>query len=209
MKKGILFDLDGTLWDSSRQVLEAWNGAIVEAGRTEQFSLADMRGFMGHTLEDIARMMFPDLARSEQLRLINLCTRAEHAYLLGHPAPLYPDEEPTLRALAKEYELGIVSNCQEGYIEIFLKQCGFADVFSDFECAGRTKTGKGENIALLAARRGMERCVYVGDTASDMEAAREAGVPFVHAAYGFGQVSRCAARLESLAQLLEIAARLL
>ena len=47
---------------------------------------------------------------------------------------------------------------------------------------------RSDNIALVVKRQGLKRPVYVGDTDWDYQAARRAGVPFIHAAYGFGQV---------------------
>lgn len=81
----------------------------------------------------------------------------------------------------------IVSNCQSGYIELFLKKTGLAPYVTDTECFGDTGMKKAENIRLVVARNGLQQPVYVGDTKGDEEAAHEAGVPFVHAAYGFGR----------------------
>lgn len=209
MKKGILFDLDGTLWDSSAEVVAAWNQCIREqAQRPEQFTLDDMHRFMGRTLEDIAAMMFPALPQAEQLRIIRMCTAAEHEYLLTHPAGLYSDECDIMRQLAEDYVLGIVSNCQSGYIEIYLDQIGFADVFCDFECAGNTGLSKGKNIRLVMERQGITDCIYLGDTQGDADAAKEAGIPFIHAAYGFGKVDACAAAIDDIRRLPEAAAQI-
>lgn len=209
MKKGILFDLDGTLWDSSAEVVAAWNQCMREqVHRPEQFTLDDMHNFMGRTLEAIAAMMFPALPQAEQLRIIRLCTAAEHEYLLTHFPRLYPDECDIMRQLAKDYALGIVSNCQSGYIEIYLGQIGFADAFSDIECAGNTGLSKGQNIRLVMERQGITDCIYLGDTQGDADAAKEAGIPFIHAAYGFGRVDACAAAIDDIRRLPETAARI-
>ncbi len=206
MKKGILFDLDGTLWDSSVQVTNAWNQTIREkTDRSEQFTVDDMHNFMGRTMEAIAALMFPSLPDSERIAILNLCSEDEIAYLEnpenGDIPALYPDEHTIIRALAKEYTLGIVSNCQEGYIETYLKQISFADAFSDTECAGRTGKSKGENIRLVMQRQGITDCIYIGDTQGDADAAKQAGVTFIHAAYGFGQVDACAAALDDIRSL--------
>ena len=210
MKKGILFDLDGTLWDSSAEVVEAWNRCLREQpGRSEQVTLDDMHRFMGKTLEEISAMMLPQLPEAERLRVTLRCIEAEQAYLKHHAPRLYPDERDVLTELAEHYALGVVSNCQDGYIQIYLEQCGFSELFCDFECIGRTGKSKGENIRLVMARQGMADCIYVGDTQGDCNAAGNAGIPFVHAAYGFGSADRCAATLESLRDLRAVAARLL
>lgn len=210
MKKGILFDLDGTLWDASEEVVEAWNHCLRERlNRSEQITVSDMRRFMGKTLDEIAQMMLPHLPEAERLSITKRCIEAEQAYLERHAPKLYPDEREIISELAARYALGIVSNCQDGYIQLYLGQCGFAELFSDFECVGRTGKSKGENIRLVMARQQIEHCLYVGDTQHDCDAAAKAGVPFVHAAYGFGDADRCAASLRSLHDLPAAAARLL
>ena len=203
MKKGILFDLDGTLWDSSRECTEAWNAALrARTDRTEQFTLDDMHRFMGKPMDVIAAMMFPEESPAEQMRLMQICIDNEHSYLHVHPAAMMPQSRAVLTALAKEYALGIVSNCQTGYIEIYLEQCGFSELFCDYESFGNTGLSKGQNIRLVMARQGITDCIYVGDTQGDADAAKEADIPFIHAAYGFGKVDVCAAAIGSLEELL-------
>ena len=202
MKKGILFDLDGTLWDSSANVIEAWNKCIAEQSALGlKFTRDQMKSYMGKTLEDIADIMFPMLAKAERLSLINKCIDEEQNYLLTHRSYIFPEEEQVLEELHKEYFLAVVSNCQVGYIELFLDQCGFGRLFSDYECAGRTGLDKGDNIRLVAERNGLDQCTYVGDTALDGEAARKAGVRFIHAAYGFGSPTDFDARITSISEL--------
>ena len=58
---------------------------------------------------------------------------------------------------------------------------------------------KAENIRLVVARNGLQHPVYVGDTKGDEEAAHAAGVPFVHAAYGFGRAVQPEAVIEKIA----------
>lgn len=206
MKKGILFDLDGTLWDSSEQVTKSWNKCIREqTDRSEQITAEDMRSYMGKTLEQIAALIFPAVEEEERLRILRLCSTTELDYLRGltgdEVPSLFPDECDIIRELAKKYTLGVVSNCQVGYIEIYLDKISFADAFTDMECAGNTGLSKGENIRLVMQRQGITDCVYVGDTQGDADAAKAAGIPFIHAAYGFGTVDECAAVLDDIRDL--------
>ena len=45
---------------------------------------------------------------------------------------------------------------------------------------------KADNIRLAVSRFNLKSPVYIGDTTGDEEAAADAGIPFIHAAYGFG-----------------------
>ena len=93
-------------------------------------------------------------------------------------------------------------SCQQcGYVQAFLDHYEFRKYFDDIEMAGRTGLSKGENISLVIQRNPIEKAVYVGDTAGDQEAAELAGVPFIYAAYGFGDVSAPAFMINQISDL--------
>ena len=189
MKKGILFDLDGTLWDSAEGVTASWNEALAEMGRPERVTLGIIHGLMGKTMDVIARETFPGEPGQEAERLMAICLARENEYLLEHGGILYEGLEDTLKELkSRGYFLGIVSNCQEGYIEAFLAHHGLGAYFDDTENFGHTGRGKGSNIRLVKERNGLDWVLYLGDTQGDYDAAAEAEVLFLHAAYGFGTV---------------------
>ncbi|MBP1561730.1 MAG: HAD family hydrolase [Oscillospiraceae bacterium] len=189
MNKGIIFDLDGTLWDSSKEVLHAWNEVLESrVGRT--YTLEDMHSYMGKTLEEIAAMMLPEYDENQRMEIMAECGKNEYAYLKKHGGVLFDGLEDMLKRLSEKYKLFIVSNCQSGYIELFLEYYGLGGYFADTECPGETGLGKGENIRIIIERNKLDRAVYIGDTQGDCNASDFAGIPFIHAAYGFGKINR-------------------
>ena len=187
MKTGIIFDMDGTLWDSAREVALAWNQVIVKKGMkllTDQ----DLARVMGLPMDKLARALFPQMEAQASYDLMDECVAVENDYLELHGATLYPGVEETLRTLRHTYPLYIVSNCQCGYIEAFLAHYGFGELFSDIQCYGMNRRQKGENIRIVAERNALDRAIYVGDIEGDYHATVEAGGQFVHAAYGFGKL---------------------
>ena len=203
MKKGIIFDVDGTLWDSAKPVAESWT-LMLERSYPELARIItpdDMYRNMGKTMDAIGADLFPGLAPDKRDEVMDACMRYENEYLADHPGVTYPNMKETLAALSREYGLYIVSNCQEGYIEALMAACGIASYISDTECFGATGRPKGDNIRLVMERNGLKKCLYVGDTAMDQEAAGKAGIPFVFASYGFGQASGADAVIGSLAEL--------
>ena len=80
--------------------------------------------------------------------------------------------------------------------------------FCDFACEGSTGLKKAGNIRLIASRNGLKAPVYIGDTVMDEHSAREAGCPFVHAAYGFGTAESPDAVIASPAALPGVIAAL-
>ena len=60
MKKGIIFDMDGTIWDSSENVAKSWDIMVKKAGFPEQeITQDDIKGVMGKTMDVIADLLFP------------------------------------------------------------------------------------------------------------------------------------------------------
>ena len=185
MKTGIIFDMDGTLWNSAREVALAWNQVITKKGM-KPLTDQDLARVMGLPMDKLARALFPEMEAQASYDLMAACVLVENDYLEIHGATLSPGVEETLRALRHNYPLYIVSNCQCGYIEAFLAHYGFGELFSDIQCYGVNKKQKGENIRIVAERNGLDRAIYVGDIEGDYHATVEAGGLFVHAAYGFG-----------------------
>lgn len=186
MKNAIIFDLDGTLWDSSKQVADSWNLVFEQFPETKvKLDKNILQGLMGKTLPMIAKELMPDISNLQRLYIMGECTKSEYEYLSKNGGLLFSGLEQTLETLKKDYFLAIVSNCMDGYIQTFLKFNKFETYFSDFECA-RTGKVKGENIKGVIRRNNIEKAVFIGDTQSDFEAAKLADIPFIHAAYGFG-----------------------
>jgi phosphoglycolate phosphatase len=202
MKKGLIFDMDGTLWDSSENVAKAWTEKIHELGVAHHdITQEDIMNVMGLTMDRIADIIFSTLPQEKRMELLDACGGHENAYLLKHGGTLYPDLEKTLATLKEKYGLYIVSNCQSGYIETFLEHYGFGKYFTDIECYGNNNKGKGDNIRLLSERNGLEKAWYVGDIQGDYDAAMKAECEFIHAAYGFGSIDAEVPELERFSDL--------
>lgn len=185
-KEAVLFDLDGTLWDSSLEVLLCWNRVLSPLDR--YITKTELDRLMGLTPREIGDVQFSDLPPAERYALTNRCLDAEAPYLYDRGARLYPRVRETLRLLKRRYFIGLVSNCTEPYAQSFLHAHGFSALFDDHETAGRTGLGKSENIDLLLQRNHILRAVYVGDTIKDQEAAEAARIPFLYASWGFGHL---------------------
>ena len=201
----IIFDVDGTLWDSTEICAKAWTDVIHrETSLSLTINASTLKGLFGRLHPDIASVLFADYPKEEQLRLIDRCCQEEHKALLAQCAPLYPDLEKTLQQLKENYRLFIVSNCQAGYIEVFLEYYHLGDLVADIECYGNTQQQKDVNLKALIERNHYETYYYLGDTQGDYNACQKAGVPFLFAAYGFGTVDAQVPQVESLEQLPEV-----
>ena len=109
MRKAIIFDLDGTLWDATGCSVDIWNRVFV---KHEEVSIRMTReissGLMGKTMPEIGAALFPDMTEEARMNIVDDFGDEEVKYLSEHGAVLYEGVEETLSALEKEYDLYIV-----------------------------------------------------------------------------------------------------
>ena len=200
---GILFDVDGTLWDSTVPAAKVWQR--VAAGYpeiTDEISAERLKSFYGLPLEDIAKRMFKSVPFEKALSVMERCVREQCPYLLDHKGELLGDVGGVFKALQnKGIKVFIVSNCRAGYIEAFLQAYGYGDLCLDHLCPGDTGLLKADNIKKIVEKWGLKAPIYVGDTDGDEVASRDAGVPFIFAAYGFGKADSFAQKIDKLEDL--------
>lgn len=202
----IIFDLDGTLWDSSREVADSWNIKIKEmTGKSDYLTAEDISSVMGKTMTEIADILFGEFPESRRYDLAHKCEVYENEYIREHGAKLFPKVKETLNKLLKTgVKMAVVSNCQEGYIPAFIESMHMKKYFGDYEEWGRTGMPKSDNIRLVMERNGAEKAVYVGDTQRDSDAAHEAGIPCIYASYGFGRIDDAEGVIKSFDELPEV-----
>lgn len=206
MIKNIIFDVDGTLWDTTEVVAKAWNRAILEVGGINAVMTSSiLKKEFGKTMDVIAEDLFPDLNSENKKMLLEKCCEYEHDDLRENTDDLlFANVKETLIKLSQKCNLFIVSNCQCGYIELFMKKAGIEKYIKDFECFGNTGKCKGESIKILMKRNNLDDAVYVGDTQGDYEATVLAGIPFIFAKYGFGNVEDCYLEISDIKELLNL-----
>lgn len=202
----IIFDLDGTLWDSTRNVAIAWQNAMDKVDYVDEVMTQEkVRSITGMAYNVIFDTLFPYLDTEKRNELMAICAKSELDILHTRGGELYPALDETLNYLAGRYRLFIVSNCQNGYIEVFLRLSGMAHYFSGHQCYGTKGNPKAENIKDIVTDYQLKTPVYVGDTMGDYNSATKAGVPFIFANYGFGVVETGQiATISSFSELVEM-----
>jgi phosphoglycolate phosphatase len=185
----VVFDLDGTLVDSKRDLADAANAVIAEFGGAP---LTDdqVAGMVGEGAALLVRRALrasgvePD-ARGALARFLELYDQR----LLVHTAP-YEGIAGLLAALAPRAPMAVLTNKPSHATERILSGLGLRDRFRDV-IGGDTPLGRKPDPAgllELVARAGAtpDTTWLVGDSRADLETARRAGARICLARYGFG-----------------------
>jgi phosphoglycolate phosphatase len=200
----LIFDLDGTIWDTSGTIDRSWNKALLRfAGLRPQFSLKEILSIMGKHHADILADLFPSAAKADAEACLAECyvehredIRENNAFML------YKDAERVIRELAKTRSVFLVSNCDQPYLDLFLDKFSERESFSATLCHGATGKDKASNIRQIVEEHELSKVAYIGDTATDAQAAKSAELPFIFANYGFGKVENSDHSISALEELL-------
>ncbi len=167
---------------------------------------ADLHGVVGKPHRDAVRKVFTGLSEADVLRISEETAREDNRAIAERGGDLYPGVREQIPELGRRLPLMIVSNCQSGYIEIFLEQSGLGAHFRDRECWGNTGESKTANLRAVIQRNALLRPAFIGDTDGDRRAARDNRISFIHAAYGFGGVPEADHRIATFGELLPLLA---
>ena len=204
--ESLIFDIDGTLWDSRRLVAEGYNIQLKKEGLDHLCVDAEiLRPLFGKVLAEIADSLFPSIEAPQRYELMERCMETENRYLFENECKIgYPKVKETLEDLSKNHRIFIVSNSQCGYPELCIEKLGLTDLIEGHLCFGDTGTSKGQTILTLIKKHNIGSCIYIGDTQGDLESCEEAGIPFIFCGYGLGQADRWDARIEAIEELLNM-----
>ena len=204
--ESLIFDIDGTLWDSRSIVARGYNRQLEKEGHPEFFVTAeDLKAVFGKVMTEIANILFHSLPQEDRYPLLERCFESEHQELRADPCRIaYPAVVETIAKLSENHRIFIVSNSQCGYPELCMDKLGLTPYISGHLCFGDTGTSKGQTIRTLMAKHNITDAVYIGDTQGDYEATVEADIPFIWCTFGFGTPAGYAAKVDSFDELLRL-----
>jgi HAD superfamily hydrolase (TIGR01509 family) len=180
-----LFDVDGTLVDSAPDICGAIQGVLANLGRTD---VCDdfLRSYIGRHLVDVFQDVFPACPPSEIDEMIvdyrRIYPARNHASTL-----VYPGVVEALRHLPGRASTATTKGTPT--TRIVLEKFGLLPFFDHVQGTDGFPAKPNPDV-IFAALSGLgarcEECLMVGDAASDMEAARRAGVKSCAVTYGYG-----------------------
>jgi phosphoglycolate phosphatase len=193
--EAMLFDLDGTLFQTETLLLPAYEAAFNEmraegsyAGETPPAER--ILSSLGMLLEHIWQRVLPEASLEVRKRADETLLKHQMAMLEQGIGALYPGVQETLTALhARGVKLFVASNGLEGYVREVIASQGLAPLFTDLYSAGQYETrSKVDLVRLLIDKHRISTAWMVGDRSSDVEAGRENRLPVVGCKYAdFGK----------------------
>ena len=183
-KSLIIFDLDGTLFETELTVSRAVNRACADLGLAPPDPSRTLAG-IGLTGSDFVLSIASNLDSEATRQLDDLIGRYEREAIrdIGR---LFPRVTEMLHDLKTSgHKLAVCSNGSRGYIDLVLSTTGVARFFDHIRGADSGR-GKAAEIADLVRQTGSRNAVFVGDRLSDFEAARANRIPSIGVSYGYG-----------------------
>ncbi|MEC9346815.1 MAG: HAD-IA family hydrolase [Pseudomonadota bacterium] len=190
----IVFDLDGTLVDSAPDLYATVRWLLRREGRA-QVSYARVKDLIGDGAGPMIRGSFGDTGGVPEGagydRLMDLFLDYYGAHLADHTEPFPGAIAAVMRWRARGARVAICTNKRSGFAESLLTQLRIAPLFhavtgSD-SFAFRKPDGRHLLETIRAAGGDPARAVMIGDSAADVGAARNAGVPVVAVSFGYGK----------------------
>ena len=179
----IIFDLDGTLLDTSIGIFECIRYAADKLGYPP-LTDEQLHTFIGPPLK-VSFMRWYGCDEAEGERLTAAYREHYREGALFHARPYDGIHDLCARLKQEGYILAVATSKPQIYSEKILEHFGFDfQLIHGDDLAG--SLSKADLIRLCVEESGADRCLMVGDTEHDAKGARDAGVPFLAVSYGFG-----------------------
>ena len=187
MPKAVFFDLDGTLWDATESTARAWTDVFGRYKLNITVTKNQIQSVAGRPYLECLQAICPNALKfADASSLISDLAAAEKEWMHRIHGYTYAGAIEAVSELAERYNVFLVSNCNDWYLEAFLDFSGLRSVFHEAICHGSTQKPKSDNILYLIHKYRIMQGLYIGDTKGDMEASRIVSIGYIHAAFGFG-----------------------
>lgn len=188
----VILDLDGTLADTGADLIAAANACFREMGEAPPLDPERDKATAFRGGRAMLRLGFE--------RARGAWTEAEidvwydpllrhYETVIDNETQLYPGAMESVRAMTgRGWPVGICTNKPEGLAVLLLDRLGVREEFGSLVGADRLEVRKPHpdhyHAAVLDCGGDARRSVMVGDTSTDRETAREAGVPCILVTFG-------------------------
>ncbi|WP_075617850.1 HAD hydrolase-like protein [Paenisporosarcina indica] len=194
MKKAIIFDMDGTLFQTNLILEHALVSTFDELRKfdlwSEETPIEKYREIMGVPLPVVWETLCP----SHSLEIRERSNEFFHKQLIelirSHKGALYPNAEKVLEALSKKYTLYIASNGQVEYLQAIVEIYGLGRFIENTYSIQLITSGHKSDLAkMIIQENNIQNGAVVGDRSSDINAAKDNNLLAVGVNFDFAQAS--------------------
>ncbi|ECK8490274.1 HAD family hydrolase [Campylobacter jejuni] len=187
MNKTILFDLDGTLIDSTDAILNSFQGAFKALGLTSKNN-EEIKNLIGYPLEQMFRMLYPDKVNLSKEFV--LAYREIYAQIYLEQITLLPKAKEALELGSEIADLGIVTTKGGKFTPILLDYLRVKKFFKTLITLEDVTNPKPSSEPIILALKGLnktqENAYMIGDTILDIQAAISANITPLALTCGYG-----------------------
>ena len=196
-RRALIFDLDGTLFDTAGDLAAGMNAALSHLG-LQRVDAGEVRNLVGHG----ARAMLKRgilLSSGEQIEDGSVLEDAHRVFLdyyhcnIGvHTLP-FPGVIEMITAYRQQgVVIGICTNKREGSARQLVDALGYADLFDALVGGDSAHAAKPDHapVQMTLDRLSVRHAIFIGDSDTDIGAAASMGLPALIATFGYGPVTR-------------------
>jgi phosphoglycolate phosphatase len=213
----VLFDLDGTLVDTASDIAEAVNRTL-DDWRLPRVDESVIRGWIGDGARKLVEAAFRDAGSTVSIDKVMPGFMVHYGDCLLLQPRLYPGVAEALQALrTRGVAMALCTNKPQRFLVPLLEAMGIAGYFTDAMVGGDTLPERKPDampLLHLAAQFHCEasQCLMVGDSATDLQAARAAVMDVALVSYGYPRgfdlhAAGAVAVVDDLRELLELPRR--
>ena len=190
--KTIIFDYDGTLYNSAKNYVDAFRSVYDEmvidgVAKAQEFEDEEITKWLGYSAEAMWESFMPELPKEKQMYYSKKIGEFISERIRKKQAELYEGTLETLQYLKdRGYNLLYLSNCGPDYMNVQAECFGLHDYFSHMYCSGDYNYRPKYEIFNVIKEQYPGEYLVVGDRFHDIEIGKYHKVYTAGCAYGFG-----------------------
>ncbi|MDU6783510.1 HAD family hydrolase [uncultured Peptoniphilus sp.] len=210
--KSIIFDFDGTLHNTIKIYYPAFSSGVEflrNHGFAKDFELNEknVSKFLGEKPNFAYDLIAKGADEKLKREVMALVGKKMDENIKNGLGKLYEGTIKVLEELSEDYDLYILSNCRESYLDTALDVYGIKKYFKKYFAAETYDFLPKEDIIKKERQKIKEEIIFVGDRHHDMEAARKNNIRSIFCTYGFGSEEEgkdASYKISSIGEILKL-----